>query len=64
MNRESEAQLPDFCTRQFRAFQELDWLEPELVSSDEMAATCLFSGRVDWFGYKTQLVGIDLALAA
>ncbi len=64
MIRESEAQLLDFCTRQHRAFQELDWLEAELVSSDEMAATCLFLGRVDWFGHKTQLVEIAAKLMA
>ena len=64
MNRESEAQLPDFCARQHRAFQKLVRLEADHVSHAEMVATCLFSGRFDWLVFKTQLVGIDLALAA
>ena len=64
MNRESEAQLPDYCARQRRAFQKLARLEADHVSHGEMVATCLFSGRLDCLVFKTQLVGIDLALAA
>lgn len=64
MNRKFEAQLPDFCARHRRAFQKLARLEAEDVSHGEMVATCLFSARLDRLVFKTQLVGIDLALAA
>ena len=62
MTRESEAQLLDFCARQQGAFQELAWLESRIVSREEMAATCLFLGGVDWFGHKQQLVDVAAKL--
>lgn len=58
MNRESEAQLLDFCTRQKGAFQESDWLESRVVDRKEMAVVCLFLAGVDWYGHRQNLMGI------
>lgn len=58
MNRDSEAQLLDFCARQKGAFEETDWLESKVVDRKEMAVVCLFLAGVDWYGHGQSLMQI------
>lgn len=58
MNRDSEAQLLDFCACQQAAFEQAAWLESKPIPPNEMAAICLFLSGTDWYGYSEKLVNL------
>ena|SRR3569623_1407274 len=58
MNRESEANLLEFCVRQHGDFRGADWLVYTHADKGELAAACLFLACQDWYGHGEELAEV------
>ena len=58
MNRETEAELLDFCVLQYRKFEANDWMQRPQKDRRELAAVALFLAGVDWFPHQQPLLEI------
>ncbi len=59
MNRESKAELLNFCVRQHKSFEAESWMQRPQKDRQELAAVALFLvAGVDWFPHRQQLLEI------
>jgi len=58
MNRESEAELLNFCVRQHKSFKADSWMQRPERDRQELAAVALFLAGVDWFPHRQHLLEI------
>lgn len=58
MNRESEAELLDFCVCQHQKFDADSWMQRPPQDRQELAAVALFLAGVDWFPHCQPLLDI------
>ena len=58
MNRGTESRLLEFCAEQQREFNADDWVRYDHPIADELVAVCLLLSGVEWYGHKTDFIGV------
>ncbi len=58
MNRESEAEILEFCAQQRDGFDAAAWVKICILPPQEMAAVALFLAGVDWYGFRQGLLEV------